>query len=176
MRGICHAPQRAAEGRCCPEKGSACQRCTTAFRLPSPSWPAKEHVLSCRERSGLDGSGRPKDLAPPRPFPGVGMPGREAKVLVTRMSTVSPTAHHAPCRLRRLAEAPQEDRGALRLGQDRRRHGADDAPRRRTGPRPVHSHHGGVQPGAVAPPPDRMTPGERPSAATPKRHPGPLRR
>jgi len=41
---------------------------------------------------------------------------------------------HAPRPLRRLAEAPQEDRGAVRLGQDLRRQGAAATPRRQEGP------------------------------------------
>jgi hypothetical protein len=44
------------------------------------------------------------------------------------------------------------------MGQDRWRHGADDASRRRKGPRAVHAHHGGLQSRPVAPPVDRMKP------------------
>ncbi len=58
--------------------------------------------------------------------------------------------NHPARGLRPLAEAAQEDRGALRLGQDRRRHGPSRPSRPRPRQRPLHPHHGGLQPRSLA--------------------------
>jgi hypothetical protein len=52
--------------------------------------------------------------------------------------------------LRPLAALPEKDRGALRLGQDRRADGANHAARREACRRPVHLHDGRLQPCPVA--------------------------
>lgn len=53
--------------------------------------------------------------------------------------------HHPPRRLRPVAEAPKENRGALRLGQDHRRHCPDGAARDRRRARPIHADDGCLQ-------------------------------
>ena len=69
--------------------------------------------------------------------------------------------HHparGPCP---VPEAPQAHRGALRLGQDRRRHGPDRPSWARTGPRPLHPDDGRGQPGPTAQAAGPVTPRRR---------------
>ena len=77
------------------------------------------------------------------------------RMVVTPHRTEGPAfrhrrTNHAPSRLRPVPAAPEEDRGTLRLGQDRGRHGPDRSPRPRQGPRAVHDDHGGLQPRKIA--------------------------
>jgi hypothetical protein len=72
--------------------------------------------------------------------------------------------HGAPPRLCRLADLPQEDRGTVRLDQDRRRHGANHVSRRGACPCPLHPGHGSLQPRPDAPTARRMT--KRPAQET----------
>ena len=66
--------------------------------------------------------------------------------------------NHPASRLRCLAEVPQEDRRAVRLGQDGRADGADHAAEHQTGRRPVHPDDGSEQPRPTAEVAGRMSP------------------
>lgn len=53
-------------------------------------------------------------------------------------------------RLRPIVAAPEEDRGTFRLGQNRRRHGADPGSQHRARAGPLHLGDGGLQPREAA--------------------------
>ena len=75
-------------------------------------------------------------------------------------------AHHAASGLCLVPEAPEEDRGTLRLGRDRGRHGPDHSPPPRQGPRPIHKDQGDLQSGQETETACRLTTGGKPDPAS----------